>query len=105
MAPGPKDARVLSAAPSPALSLTLFHQPTRLLGVMRAAHYSWDVEYCSGLSKAARGTVVTQSTEGTPPRYDLVGRQLHLPRHQSLMPSTPGLLLPPTQPGEIAQLC
>lgn len=49
--------------------------------------------------------MVTWSTEGTLFRYDLVGHQLHLPRHQMLMASIFGLLFPLTQPGETTHLC
>lgn len=40
---------------------------------------------------------MTQSAEGPLSRHDLVGHQLHLPRHLVLIPSIPGLLRPPLQ--------
>lgn len=71
---------------------------TKSLGVTCVAHCPWDMgsTQCPFRGLPA-GTVVTQSMEGPLSRCDLVGHQLHLPRHLVLMPSAPGLLRPSLQ--------
>lgn len=105
IAPGPVDDRMLSDAPSPALCPLPFaptHQTTGCHACLRLFMGCGAMQcHFKGL---LGGTVVTRSTEGITSRHDLVGHQLHLLRHQLLMPSIPELLFPPTQPGEITQL-
>lgn len=104
IAPGPADDRMLSDAPSPALCPLPYctnppdHWVSRLRLFMGCGAMQCHFKGLLG------GTVVTRSTEGITSRQDLVGHQLHLLRHQLLMPSIPELLFPPTQPGEITQL-